>query len=98
MTTGVAFMKWTEQGVRNYRDTIDRYEQGNKLAGEYGVTIKEIFWTPGGPYDIVCLVEGREERELASFVLALESMGNLRITWADAYGPDQMRELIQATR
>ncbi|WP_433469410.1 GYD domain-containing protein [Spirillospora sp. CA-128828] len=98
MTTGVAFLKWTEQGVKNYRDTLDRYEQATKTAGEHGVQFKDIYWTPGGPYDIVCVMEAGEEKELASFILSMESMGNLRGTWCDAYGPDQMREIIQANR
>ncbi|MBA9002743.1 MULTISPECIES: GYD domain-containing protein [Thermomonospora] len=94
MSTGVAFMKWTDQGVRNYRETLDRYEQTKKLADQRGVEIKEIFWTPGGPYDIVSVAEAPEDKTLAAFMLSLESLGNLRITWASAYGPDEMREVI----
>lgn len=98
MSTGVAYMKWTGQGVQNYRDTVGRYEQAQKLAGEFGAEIKEIYWTPGGPYDIVCAVQGPDDDRLAAFLLELEALGNLRITWAPAYGPDEMRELVAAHR
>ncbi len=93
MATSIVFMKWTDQGVRAYRETVDRFEQARKLANQFGVEIKEIYWTPGGPYDIISVAEG-EDKNSAAFGLALESMGNLRITFADAYGPEEMREVL----
>ena len=94
MPTGIAFMKWTDQGVHTMRETVDRFEHANKLAGRFAVEIKEIFWTPGGPYDIVSVAEGKDGKGLAAFVLALESLGNLRITLTEGYRPDEMRKLI----
>ncbi len=94
MATFIAFMKWTDQGVRAYRETVDRFEQVGKLAGQFGVEIKQVYWTPGGPYDIVSIGEGPEGKSNTAFGLALESMGNLRITFVDAYDPKEMREVI----
>jgi uncharacterized protein with GYD domain len=93
MTTGIGFMKWTEQGRRNYEETVDRLEPALKLAGKFGVEVKEIFWTPGGPYDLVGIAEGPDIWRLSAFALALQSVGNLHITWVEAYRPEQMREL-----
>lgn len=94
MITGIALMKWTDQGVHTYRETVDRFEQTTKLAAQFGVEITQIFWTPGGPYDIVSVAKAPEGKGIAAFVLTLESMGNLRLTWTEAYGPDEMREVI----
>ncbi len=96
MATGIAFMKWTDQGVRSYRETVDRFGQAEKLAAQFHVQIKEIFWTPGGPYDIVSVYEAPEGKSAKAFGLALESLGNLRLTSADAYGPEEMREVLAA--
>ncbi len=93
MATSIAFMKLTDQGVRAYRETVDRFEQARELAGQFGVEIKEIYWTPGGPYDIISVAEG-EGKNTSAFGIALEALGNLRITFADAYGPKEMREVI----
>lgn len=96
MTTSIAFMKWTDQGVRGFRDTVDRFEQARDLAKGFGVEIQQIFWTVGGPYDLVAVMEQTEESQYSAFGLLLESMGNLRITTVDAYGPDEMRAVIAA--
>lgn len=87
-------MKWTDQGVHDYRETVDRFEQAQKLTGQFGVEIKEIYWTPGGPYDLVSVAQAAETKNLTAFILMLESLGNLRATWAQAYGPDEMRQVV----
>ncbi len=96
MTTGIAFMKWTEQGRRTYRQTVDRVDPALKLAGKFGVEVKEIYWTPGGPYDLVGVAEGPDIWSLSSFALALQSIGNLHVTWVVAYRPQEMREVLTA--
>ena len=94
MTTGIAFMKWTAHGRRNYRETVDRFESALTLAGKFGVEVKEIYWTPGGPYDLIGIAEGPDIWKLSTFALALQSAGNLDITWVEACRPEQMRELL----
>jgi uncharacterized protein with GYD domain len=94
--TGIAFMKWTERGRRTYQATVDRVEPALKLAGNLGVEVKEIYWTPGGPYDLIGIAEGPDMWSLSSFALALQSIGNLTVTWVMAYRPEQMREVIAA--
>jgi len=94
MTTGIGFMKWTERGKRNYQETVDRFESALKLAGKFGVEVKEIYWTLGGPYDLIGIAEGPDIWHLSAFALALQSVGNLDITWVQAYRPEQMRELL----
>jgi len=94
MTTGIGFMKWTAHGRRNYRETVSRFESALELAGKFGVEVKEIYWTPGGPYDLIGIAEGPDIWKLAAFALALQSAGNLDITWVEACRPEQMRELL----
>ena len=94
MTTGIAFMKWTELGRRTYRATVDRVEPALKLGERLGVQVREIYWTPGGPYDLIGIAEGPDIWSLSSFALALQSEGNLTVTWVVAYRPEQMREVI----
>jgi uncharacterized protein with GYD domain len=107
MSTRIAFMNWTDQGVKGYRDTVARFDQARELAKGFGIEITQIYWTPGGPYDLVAVLEQTDERKvssygvmlesISSFGLMLESMGNLRIVTADAYGPDEMRAIVTAT-
>ena len=94
MVTGIAFLKWTDHGVDTYRETVDRLGAALKLAGKFGVEVKEIYWTPGGPYDLVGVAEGPDTKSLTAFCLALQSGGYLRATWAEAFRADEMRQVI----
>jgi uncharacterized protein with GYD domain len=94
MATCIALMRWTDQGIGNYRRAGDRHDQAKTLAGRFGVEVKDTFWTPGGPYDVVSVWEGPEGKGFSAFVLALEALGNVRVTLTDAYRPDAMREVI----
>jgi uncharacterized protein with GYD domain len=52
MPSYVTLINWTDQGVKNFKDTVDRYEAAQEAMGEAGVSFREIFWTVG-PYDLV---------------------------------------------
>lgn len=47
MPTYIALIDWTEQGVRNFKDTVDRYEAASGQLEALGVSFKEIYWTLG---------------------------------------------------
>ncbi|HCU95295.1 MAG TPA: GYD family protein [Actinobacteria bacterium] len=94
MTTGVAFFKWTDEGRHSYRETVDRLGANVKLAEKFGVEIKDVFWTPGGPYDLVGVAVGPDAKTLTAFCLAMQSAGYLRAEWAEAYRPEEMLEVI----
>lgn len=94
MATGVAFFKWTDKGVHGYRETVDRLGENMKLAEKFGVEIKEVYWTPGGPYDLVGVAVAQDAKTLSAFCLAMQSGGFLRAEWAEGYAPEEMRELI----
>jgi uncharacterized protein with GYD domain len=96
MTTGVAFFKWTDKGAHEYRQTVDRLGENMKLAEKFGVEIKEVYWTPGGPYDLVGVAVGPDVKTLSAFCLAMQSAGYLHAEWAEAYAPEEMRELVAA--
>lgn len=94
MTTGIAFMKWTEQGAHAYKETVDRLEPALALGKKFDVEVRQTYWTPGGPYDLVGVAEGPDYKSLAGYCLALQSLGFLDISWAEAFSPDEMRELV----
>ncbi|WP_046470676.1 GYD domain-containing protein [Allosalinactinospora lopnorensis] len=94
MTTYIGLLKWTDQGVRSFRETLERYEDAQKLAGQFGLEMTAVYWTPGGPYDIVSVIKGGDPDKFAAFSLLIESMGNLRIEATQAYGPEEMRQVV----
>ena len=60
MVTYVILAKFTDQGIRNAKDSPKRAEAFRQLAKTLGVTVKDIFWTQGR-YDIVAILEASAE-------------------------------------
>ncbi len=94
MPTYVVLMNWTDQGIRNVRDTVQRRGQADELAQKHGATIEEVYWTVG-PYDIVTIVEAPDDESVTAMLLELGTGGNLRTTTLRAYDSDQMSGIIQ---
>ena len=94
MPTYVSLINWTDQGVRNAKDSPSRYDAAAKMAQEkYGVRFSQIYWTVG-PHDIVSIVEAPDDESLSAFLLELASAGNLRSTTLRAYDRDEMSAVL----
>jgi len=93
VTTYVVLFNWTEQGIRNYKDSPNRAEAAKKQWGEAGIQIKDLYWTVG-PFDLVAVVEAPDDESLTSGLLALGAQGNLRSTTMRAFGAEEFAQLI----
>ena len=94
MPTYVVLFNWTGQGIRNVRDTVDRYDRSTELAEKHGVSLEQIYWTVG-PYDIVGIAEASDDESISAFCLELSSAGNLRTTTLRAYDREEMSSVLQ---
>ena len=93
MPTYVSLFNWTDQGIRNVRDTVQRYERSQELQDKHGVTLEHINWTVG-PHDLVVIAEASDEESITAFFLELASSGNLRTTTLRAYDRDEMSGIL----
>ncbi len=93
MPTYVVLFDWTDQGVRGFKDTVDRYEAASDQLERLDVSIKDIYWTLGN-HDIVALAEAPDDESLAAGLLAVAGQGNVRTTTLRAFSKDEMRSLI----
>ncbi|HZB83316.1 MAG TPA: GYD domain-containing protein [Rubrobacteraceae bacterium] len=94
MATYVVLFNWTEQGIRNVRDTVERYDRATEFGEKHGVRIEQIYWTVG-PYDIAAIAEAPDNESVSAFLLELSSAGNLRTTTLRAYNREEMSNLLQ---
>ena len=90
----VSLLNWTEQGVRSFKDTVDRYEAAQAAMGGSGVSFKDAYWTVG-PYDLVTIVEGPDDETATAALLSVAAQGNIRTTTMRAFTADEMRSVIQ---
>ena len=63
MPTYVALIDWTDQGVRNFKDTVDRYDAAQSAFESLGVRFTDTWWTLGA-HDIVATVEAPDDGRL----------------------------------
>ncbi len=93
MVTYVVLAKFTEQGIRNARESPKRADAFKQLAKTVGVNVKEIFWTVGR-YDIVTLVEAPDETSAISLNLSLGALGNVRTESLRAFSAAEMTTIV----
>ena len=94
MPTYVTLINWTDQGVRNVKDTVQRYDRSTELASKHGVSFEQIYWTVG-LHDIVAITEAPDVESVSAFFLELSSAGNLKTTTLPAFDRDEMSSLLE---
>jgi uncharacterized protein with GYD domain len=93
MVTYVVLAKFTEQGIRNAKDSPKRADAFKEMAKTFGVTVKDIVWTQGR-YDIVTIVEAQDESSTRSLNLSLGALGNVRTETLRAFSAAEMTKIV----
>ncbi|HXF73581.1 MAG TPA: GYD domain-containing protein [Actinomycetota bacterium] len=89
----VSLISWTDQGIRNFRETVSRAEDAARLAEKMGGRLERVLWTLG-PHDIVTIAEFPDDETGTAFLLALGSLGNIRTTTLRAFEADEMERIV----
>ena len=93
MTTYLMLLNWTDQGIRNVKESPKRLDAVKKLAKEMGGEVKAFYMTLGA-HDLVLIVDMPNNDKLASFALKLGSLGNVRTTTLRAFSEEEYRRII----
>ena len=93
MVTYVVLANFTEQGVRNVKDSPKRADAFKEMAKTFGVTVKEIVWTQGR-YDVVTVLEAPDEAAAMSLSLSLSALGNVRTETLRAFSAADMTKIV----
>ena len=91
----VLLMNWTDQGVKAFRESVDRADAARDALAGQGIDLGQIYWTVGA-YDVVCVTDAPDEVKLSAALLALAAQGNLRTTTMRAFTGDEFRGVIDA--
>jgi uncharacterized protein with GYD domain len=88
---------FSDQGIRNVKDTVKRAEAFKAAAKEAGVNIKELCWTLG-QYDIVMLAEAADERAVTALGLMLGKAGNVRTQTLRGFSAAEMTAILEKVK
>jgi uncharacterized protein with GYD domain len=92
MATFIALASFTDQGIRNIKQSPDRYEAFKTMAEKLGVTVKGIYYTVGS-YDLVLITEGSDEA-ITTALLKTGSLGNVRTQTLRAFSVDEIKKIL----
>jgi uncharacterized protein with GYD domain len=89
----VSLIDWTERGIADFKDTVDRYEAAQQQFEQLGVRFIDVYWTLGA-HDIVSVLEAPDDETATAALLALGAQGNIRTKTMRAFSRDEMRTVI----
>jgi uncharacterized protein with GYD domain len=93
MATYVGLIQFTDQGIRNIKDTIKRGAAAMAEAEKMGIKIVEEFWTMGA-YDVAIVVEAPDDETISAFVLKIGSLGNVKGQTMRAFRRNEMEKIL----
>jgi len=95
MSRYIELLNWTDQGIKNVRESPKRLDAARDLAKKLGCEIREFYMTIG-TWDMVAVVEAPDDETLAKFNLSLAMAGNIRTTTLKAFTEESYRSVIGA--
>jgi len=94
MPTYVWLVNWTDQGIRNVKETTIRAQSFKEAAEKMGVNVKEILWTMGR-YDLVLVIDAPNDETISLLALGLGMGGNAKTETLKAFSTQAMDQILK---
>ncbi len=95
MGTYIGLINYTDQGIRNIKDSPQRAEAARKVIRDMGGDMTALYLTMGG-YDLVAILEAPSDEVIAKFVITLSQQGNVRTTTLKAFTESEFEDIVAA--
>ena len=93
MATYIILINWTEEGIKNVKESPNRLDMAKKVFQAAGAEIKE-FYLVMGKYDMVVVAEAPGDETVAKLALTIGSGGAIRTETLRAFTEDEYRKII----
>ena len=93
MATYIMLAHFTDQGIRNIKDTTKRADAFKELAKSLGVTVKDLYWTLG-QFDIAAIMDAPDDAVVTALGLSLGTSGNVRTQTLRAFSGSDMNAIL----
>ncbi|MBO0697608.1 MAG: GYD domain-containing protein [Zavarzinella sp.] len=93
MSTYILLGNFTDQGIRNVKDTTKRAEAVRALAKKAKVTVKEMYWTLGR-FDVIAILDAPDEATVAALGLSIGAAGNVRMQTLRAFTETEIGPIL----
>jgi len=89
----ITLLRWTDEGIRNVKDSPSRLEKAKEAIRASGGDFKAFYMTLG-QYDAVTIGESPDDATYAKTLLAIGSSGAVKTETLRAFSEQEYREII----
>ena len=93
MPTYVVLYNFTDEGLKNAKDTVKRARESRAENERRGFKVQGLYWTQG-PYDLVAIVEAPDENAMMAGLLNVAGAGNVRSQTMRAFSEAEMEAIV----
>ena len=93
MATYIMLGSYTDQGIRNVKDTTKRADAFKEMAKKAGVTVRDVYWTMG-QYDVVAIYDAPDDQTATALAFRLGALGNVRTQTMRAYSSTEIGTIL----
>jgi uncharacterized protein with GYD domain len=94
MPTYISLLRYTEQGIKNIKESPSRLDAVRKVFQQVGAELKD-FYLVNGQYDAICISEAPDEETMAKLMLKIGAAGNVRTETVRAFKEEEYRKICQ---
>jgi uncharacterized protein with GYD domain len=92
--TYILFVNYTDQGIRDIKNSPARTE-AYKQSLEYKGEVKILgLYRMMGPYDLITIVEAACEEPIMSVALKISSVGNVKVQFYRLYNDQEFSQIV----
>ena len=95
MPTYISLVRYTDQGMRNIKESPKRLDAAKKTFKAMGGELKQ-WYLALGRYDAVVISEGPDDETAARLAVAVGAQGNIRTETLRVFTEEEYRKLIAA--
>ena len=92
MALFITLANFTDQGIKNVKDSPDRLQAFKSSAEKLGLKVKDAYYCVGA-HDIVLISEGTVEA-LTAALLKTATLGNVRTQTLRAFTPEEFKKIL----
>jgi uncharacterized protein with GYD domain len=93
MARYLSLLTWTDQGLRNAKDTLNRASTARQAFTSKGAKIIDIYWLLG-QYDLVVIFEAPDDETATRLLMTLGMQGNIRSATMRAFNDKEMEGVM----
>jgi uncharacterized protein with GYD domain len=93
VATFIVLASFTDLGIKNVKETIERAEAFKRMANKAGATVKDMYWTMGSR-DVVVICEGPDDETATALALSVATRGNIRSETLRAFSIEEMKAIL----